>query len=326
MLKAIPANAKRLEDFMRAEAERYATLIEQRHHIELDAFAEQMRLKDEKLEAFRWQMLRTELETKQLQSHMEGLVKDVTQLRHDKMKLESLLLEREDELNSLKEQFASKLRPLNFFRNNSNLLPQSSELAQDAVWSRVKIVKRKPGEKDVEMMETLIEEDCEKEVHPLPLDQFDNTNSQVQSPQNKIEEVKHVSGEDNHSPNHIQAEATENIGSTSKPFNKTNQSQWKMDLHALGVSYKIKRLKQQLLLVERLTGKQTNDDQAEISDDSKVGIKTYLSLTTLLNKQVGRYQSLHEKTDELWKRMVSIDSVYFYYICFDIIIHFYYIC
>lgn len=228
-------------------------------------------------------------------------------------------MEREDELNSLKEQFASKLRPLNFFRNNSNLLPQSSELVQDAVWSRVKIVKRKPGEKEVEMMETLIEEDCEKEVHPLPLEQFDHANSQVQSPQNKIEEIKHVSVEDNHSPNHIKVDPTENIGSTSQSFNKTNQSQWKMDLHALGVSYKIKRLKQQLLLVERLTGKQTNDEQAEISDDSKAGIKTYLSLTTLLNKQVGRYQSLHEKTDELWKRMVSIESVYFYYICFDII-------
>ncbi|KAK7317116.1 hypothetical protein RJT34_01083 [Clitoria ternatea] len=307
---SIPANAKRLEDWMRAEAERYATLIEQRHHLELDAFAEQMRLKDEKLEAFRWQLLRTELETKQLQSHVEGLVKDVTQLRHDKMKLETLLLEREDELTSLKEQFASKLRPLNCFRTSSNLPPQSSsEPDQDAVWSRVKVVKRKPGEKELEMMETLIEVDCEKEVQCLPHDQSNNTNLLVQSPENEIEEEKHVSKEQsptpvqNQSPNQVETDAADKIASTStKP-----QSTWKMDLHALGISYKIKRLKQQLVLVERLTGRQANDEHPEITDDSKVGMKTYLSLTTLLNKQAGRYQSLQEKTDDLCKRMHEND-------------------
>lgn len=314
---AIPANAKRLEDWVRAETERYATLIEQRHHIELDAFAEQMRIKDEKLEAFRWQLLRTELETKQLQSHLEGLGKDVTQLRHDKMKLESLLLEREDAINSLKDQFASKLRPSNCFRNNSNLSPQSSEITQDPVWSRVKIVKRKPGEKQLEMMETLTEEVCEKEVQPLNHDQFDDANSQVQSPENKIEEEKHVCREDNptpvqyQSPNHIEIDTAEKIGSTSKPFNDAKQFQWKMDLHALGVSYKIKRLKQQLILIERLTGMQNNDEHAEINEDSKVGMKAYLSLITLLNKQIGRYQSLQEKTDDLCKRMVCIDSCIF---------------
>lgn len=311
---AIPANAQRLEDWVRAEAERYATLIEKRHHLELDAFAEQMRLKDEKLEAFRWQLLRMELETKQLQSHVEGLVKDVTQLRHDKMKLEALLLERDNELTSLKEQFASQLRPLNSFRNHSNLSPQSSELVQDAVWSKVKVIKRKPGEKEREIMETLIEEDCEKEVQPLPHDQFNNANLVVQSPENEIEEEKAISREDSpmqiQSPNQVEVGAAEKIASTSQPSNNnTKKSPWKMDLHALGVSYKIKRLKQQLVLVERLTGRQANDEQAEVSDDSKVGIKAYLSLTTMLNKQVGRYQSLQEKTDDLCRRMVSVNSI-----------------
>lgn len=310
---AIPANAKRLEGWMRAEAERYATLIEQRHHLELDAFAEQMQLKDEKLEAFRWQLLRTELEMKQMQAHVEGLVKDVTQLRHDKMRLETLLLEREDELTSLKEQFASKLRPLNYSRNNSNLPPQSSELAQDAVWSKVKVVKRKPGEKVLEMMETLVEEDCEKEVQCLPHDRLKSSNLLVQSPENEIEEEKGVSREDspipmqNQSPNKVEADTSEKMASTSQTLSTSEQSLWKMDLHALGVSYKIKRLKQQLVLVERLTGRKANDEQAEITDDSSVGMKAYLSLTTLLNKQVGRYQSLQEKTDDLCKRMHEND-------------------
>ncbi|KAG5036107.1 hypothetical protein GmHk_04G011761 [Glycine max] len=308
---SIPANAKRLEDWVRAEAERYATLIEQRHHLELDAFAEQMRLKDEKLEAFRWQLLRTELEMKQMQAHVEGLVKDVTQLRHDKMRLETLLLEREDELTSLKEQFVSKLRPL---KNNSNLPPQSLEIAQEAVWSRVKVVKRKPGEKVLETMETLVEEDCEKEVQCQPHDQVNGANLLVQSPETEIEEEKSISREDspttpmqNQSPSKVEADASEKIASTSQTLSTTKQSLGKMDLHALGISYKIKRLKQQLVLVERLTGRQANDEHAEITDDSKVGMKAYLSLTTLLNKQVGRYQSLQEKTDDLCKRMHEND-------------------
>ncbi|KAL9312865.1 hypothetical protein ACSQ67_018317 [Phaseolus vulgaris] len=303
---SIPANAKRLEDWMRAEAERYATLIKQRHHLELDAFAEQMQLKDEKVEAFRWQLLRTELEMKQMQAHMEELVKDVTQLRHDKMRLETLLLEREHELTSLQEKFVSKLRP---FKSNSNFPPQSSELAEDAVWSKVKVVKRKPGEKVLEMMETSVEEDCEKEVRCLPDDQLNRASLLVQSPENEIEEEEKVSWEDsptpiqNQCPNKVEADASEKMASTSQIPSTTKQPLWKMDLHALGISYKIKRLKQQLVLVERLTGKQANEEQAEIIDDCKVGMKAYLSLTTLLNKQVGRYQTLQEKTDDLCKRM-----------------------
>ncbi|KAK7282556.1 hypothetical protein RIF29_11445 [Crotalaria pallida] len=308
---SVPANAQRLEDWMRAEAERYATLIEQRHHLELEAFVDQMRLKDEKLEAFRWQLLRTELETKQLQSHVEGLVKDVTQLRHEKMKLEALLLEREDEVTSLKEQFTTQMRPLSCFRNHSNLPPQSSELVQDPVWAKVKVVKRKPGEKEQQMMETVIEEDCAKEVQPLAHDESNNANLVVQSPENDIEEEKVVSRENSsmqiQSPNQAEVDAAEKTASSSQSSNNTKKSTWKMDLHALGVSYKIKRLKQQLVLVERLTGRQANDEHAEIGDDSKDGIKAYLFLTTLLNKQVGRYRSLQEKTDDLCRRMHEND-------------------
>ncbi|MED6149679.1 hypothetical protein PIB30_064811 [Stylosanthes scabra] len=313
---AVPANAKRLDDWMRAEAERYAAIIEQRHHLELDAFAEQMRMKDEKVEAFRWQLLRTELETKQLQSHLEVLVKDVTQLRHDKMRLETLVLEREDELASLKEKFSSQIRSFNC----SNFHPQTSELVrQDAVWSKVKVTKRKPGEKEQDMVETLIEVDCEKEVQPVAHDQFNNdaNNSVVQSQDNEIEVEKEISMEVSSStitmqnqspnPNQVEVDAAEKIASTSQPSSKIIQSPWKMDLHALGVSYKIKRLKQQLVLVERLTGTQASDEKSETSDERKGGMKAYLSLTALLNKQVGRYQSLQEKTDDLCRRMHEND-------------------
>ncbi|KAK4277576.1 hypothetical protein QN277_015553 [Acacia crassicarpa] len=297
---AIGGNGKRLEEWVRAEAEKYANMIEQRHHIELDAFAEQMRLKDEKLEGFRWQLLRMELESKQLQSHMEGLIKDVTQLRHDKMKLESLLLEREEELSSLKQQFSSQLKSLNCHRNNLHLPLQSPELAQDhhPIWPKVKVVKRKPGEKEQEIKEIVIEEDCANNKQPLPL--------VVQSPESNFEEESDVVPKEdsplsNQSPSQADVvDAAEKVASAS---NTKHSSPWKMDLHALGVSYKIKRLKQQLVLVERLTGKQANDEDAEASDGGKAGMKAYFSLTSLLNKQAGRYQSLQEKTDDLCKRM-----------------------
>lgn len=110
MFVANTAKGKRLEHWVKAEAEKYAAMIEQRHHSDLDALAEEMSDKDEKLEAFHWQLLRMESELRKQQSHVEGLVKDVTHLRHAKMNLERLLLEREEELTSLKEKFTLQMK------------------------------------------------------------------------------------------------------------------------------------------------------------------------------------------------------------------------
>ena len=70
LFQAIAADVKRLEGWVRSEAEKYAAAIEKHHHLEIGAFAEQMRLRDEKLEAFRWRMLSMEIESKRLQSHI----------------------------------------------------------------------------------------------------------------------------------------------------------------------------------------------------------------------------------------------------------------
>ncbi|XVF24254.1 hypothetical protein REPUB_Repub13aG0111800 [Reevesia pubescens] len=67
----VTADVKRLEGWVRAKVEKYAIVTEKRHHLKLDAFAKQMRLKDEKLEAFCWWLLSMELESKQLQSYVE---------------------------------------------------------------------------------------------------------------------------------------------------------------------------------------------------------------------------------------------------------------
>ncbi|GMI85889.1 hypothetical protein like AT5G53020 [Hibiscus trionum] len=74
-----------------------------------------------------------------------------------------------------------------------------------------------------------------------------------------------------------------------------------MDLQALGVSYKIKRLKHQLLMLERLKGKQKSGKGMDGGGDNDM--KAFLLLISLLHKQVSRYQSLQGKIDDLCKRM-----------------------
>lgn len=60
-------------------------------------------------------------------------------------------------------------------------------------------------------------------------------------------------------------------------------------------------------MLERLTGKQESLEDTESNDNGQIGIKSFLALMSLLNKQVGRYQSFQEKADDLSKRMVSLD-------------------
>ncbi|PPR84553.1 hypothetical protein GOBAR_AA36162 [Gossypium barbadense] len=272
-------DVKRLEHWVRDEAEKYAAVIEKRHHLELDAFAEQMRLKDEKLEAFRWRLLSMELESKRMQSHAEGLNQDMSQLRQDNMKLEALLLEKEEELDSLKEQ------PLSCHKNNLiNLsLHDPALLTHDTVWPNVKIIKKKSTDKEQETNTTLLDESQE-----IPSNkETKNIRLIVQVPEKEFKEQKETP-----KPDPVEKETNSSALASTL---------WRMDLQALGVSYKIKRLKQQLLLLERLTGKQETGEDTEGSSDN--GMKGFLLSISLLNKQVGRYQSLQGKTDDLCKRM-----------------------
>ena len=257
------ADVKQLESWVLSEAEKYATLIEQRHHLELDAFAKQMRIKDEKLETFHWQLISMELESKRLQSHIEGMNKDMSQLKHDNMKLEALLLEREEELTSLKEQLASQLKALNCQNTNLNCSVHSPVIADEAIGSEV-INKRKQNGREQETRtpnseDLCQEEDVEKEEGNSSFNQSKDVGLIAHSPEKELEDDKEIANEGpvkegRTSP--VDIDVTENLASSSQPLNKTNNSPWRMDLHALQVSYKIKRLKQQLLMLERLTGKQ----------------------------------------------------------------------
>uniref|UniRef100_A0A6N2LMI4 Uncharacterized protein n=1 Tax=Salix viminalis TaxID=40686 RepID=A0A6N2LMI4_SALVM len=260
-----------VEGWVCSEAEKYAAAMERRHHLEIDAFAEQMRLKDEKLEAFRWRVLSMEIESKRLQSHIEGLNQDVSQIRHENMKLEALLLERQKELTGLKDKNAKK---------------ETKDHNQEEKVHLTETSQEKNTEK---------EEEDEKALH----NQSKNKTS--------LEEEEVVSNQGCTSASPVVADTVEKLALTSQSLMKTNNSTWGMDFHALGVSYKIKRLKQQLLMLETLTGKQDSGEHLGSSDEAKNGMKAFQALISLLHKQVNKYQSLQEKTDELCKRMHDND-------------------
>ncbi|KAJ0986135.1 hypothetical protein J5N97_004491 [Dioscorea zingiberensis] len=325
---------QQLRDWVRMEAEKYAMVLEQRHYAEIEAFTEQMRLKDEKLEAFRWQLLSVELESKQLQSHIEGLDGTISQFRDENLRLEGLLSDREKELKLLREQFDFYVQ---HFQKNSLNYTASSELMD---------VKKKPREKEQEMQQIMELKKMEKSSDSSSMTDFASPNNQLderaitcvnefyaeqsdgetESPENpgksfisitknskEIEEERVVSID----PGHIKSQNNFRGTPNTPEQTLTKNSSWKMDIHALGISYKIKRLKQQLLVVEKLTGEQamkqsaTANDSLSITDgpnkrktgESKQQFKGLLLVISLLNKQVKRYQSLEEKTDELCRKM-----------------------
>ncbi|CAI9274156.1 unnamed protein product [Lactuca saligna] len=237
------ANIGQLEGWVQCETEKYISVVEQRHEVEVNAFAEQLRLKDEKLEAFRWHSMSMDIEMKRLHSHIEGLDRDLTNLKQQNHKLESLLFNRESELHALQSELQLNT-------------PKSQKEKDEQVPSKAMVLA-------------------------------------VQSPDKEFEDKKDVVS--------VGEECSRKKAITNGE--NTSSSSWKMDLHALGVFYKIKRLKQQLLMFERLTGKQESCENREYDDKRKL-----YSLVSLVNKQVSRYQSLQEKANDICKRMYENDG------------------
>ncbi|XP_075492489.1 uncharacterized protein LOC142530541 [Primulina tabacum] len=154
MIHITTSDVEPLKNWVNSVAEKYKPAIEQRHYLELEAFAEQLRLKDEKLEAFRCRMLSMELESKRSQSHIEGLDHDLAQLKQEEMKLKATLLDREAELNKLKEQ-----------------LQLHAVVARDPVWSNVKVIKRKPRQRKPER-KAIAEDQISQEMENDKADQI----------------------------------------------------------------------------------------------------------------------------------------------------------
>ncbi|URE34467.1 hypothetical protein MUK42_16053 [Musa troglodytarum] len=335
---------QRLQDWIRKETEKYATILEQKHYAEIDAFAEQMRQKDEKLEAFRWRVLSMELETKRLKSHIEGLDGNLFHLREENIRLEAMLLDKEREIKSLKEEVSFHVRYVE--RNSSGFLPLPEACLSQSLRSEVKITSKRPTEKaekddqndteDTKVMqlgsrsarEVLLEEsgsidvdDTDSAESPSPTSNLQNHIDRTVSPSE--DQANNISATSSSANKEIEEEevnlepgnAQESNGrrkGCAESAGTMKDTSWKMDIQALAISYKIKRLKQQLVVLERLVGSQANKDDAsstpdgsndEKSDDHRQQVKGLLLLKSLLHKQLKRYQSLEEKTDDLCRRM-----------------------
>ncbi|KAG9448218.1 hypothetical protein H6P81_014346 [Aristolochia fimbriata] len=358
---AISTEVQQLEDWIRMETQKYASIIEQRHCSEIDAFAEQMRFKDEKIEVYRWRLLSMELESKRLQSHIEALEESVARFREENLKLEALLLDKEKELKTLKEKLASS--SLRSRKNNGSHNPRFQSVDPMTLWSEVKIIKKKlkengsddPGTTlylqdqqtalvlqgdDWSDQTTTLALPCGEFVGPStersckqPFEEVERSGENCERRSEKLSLTMHASEEEIEEEKEVVVDPCddpmENLSSSchlepksddkisSEGHFKKKDSPWKMDLQALGVSYKIKRLKQQLLLLERLTGSHaftrpaSNEEtgyEPGICESGKTGsqgqqTKGVQLIISLLNKQVKRYQSLEEKTNDLCKRL-----------------------
>lgn len=232
---------------------------------------EHMKLKDEKVEALCLHLMNSELESKRLRSCIEGLSQEMSQLRHNNTKLESLVSQRgeEESVSLKKQQFKTQLRSLVSHKNNTSCRRKNTETREDSQGNGVEKGRESYSPDELRHL-TLkaAQSDAEEE-------------SEKESLFTKI-------GKEN-------CKESETSTAGNPP--------WRMDLHALGVSFKIKRLKQQLMMIERYIGKQESQEIDKISSDT--GKRALLLLITLLNKQVTRYQSLQEKIDDLCKKMVK---------------------
>ncbi|CAL9079597.1 unnamed protein product, partial [Musa textilis] len=336
---------QQLQDWVRTGTEKYAAILEQRHHAEMEAFTEQMRQADEKLEALQRQMLSKELETKMLQSRIEGVDENLSHLREENIRLEAKLLDKEKEAKLLKEQLSFLLQQ--YQKSNLHCSP-SPEAGQQKIKERKSREKEKeskahksdaktPEENSLMQLESSkdsgintttnstgspsqtshVQEHGRHCTNKLSAEQPERVKENPLQDPNDIKEVKDVGVDpgDANEANSFQGDAaiSDKLSSTKPPIAK-EESSWKTDIHALGVSYNIRRLKQQLLVLEKLAGllaskqltamdaPRVGSDDRKI-DESKQKMKGFSRMKSLLNKQVKRYQSLEEKTDDLCRRM-----------------------
>ncbi|XP_074587723.1 uncharacterized protein LOC141843563 [Curcuma longa] len=345
-----------LQDWVRTENEKHASILEQRHHAEIEAFIEQIRERDEKLESCQRQVLGKEVEIKMLQSHIEGLDASLSHLREENIKLEAPLLEKEKEMELLKEQLSFLFQ--HYQKSHAACSLNLDSCQQKALCSEAKLKEKKSREKHKDSQSNSVgkiskikvdehtrsrhlasneeneyraskdidDKHCREDISAEPertassLQEDGETSVAPHSPIEEIKEVKEVSMNpiNSNKQNDLQGDAEISDKFTSpEPSFARDESYWKTDIHALGVSYNIKRLKQQLLVLEKLAGllakKQltnldiVNNDSIGANDreidENKQKMKGFFLMKSLLQKQVKRYQSLEEKTDDLCKRL-----------------------
>lgn len=101
----VPKNPK-LQDRLELEKSRYAFKLEQRHWQEIDAFERQMKARDERMEAFRWQLLHMEDEVQMCHRQIEDLKQSLENANEENRRLEELLKQEEDEFLACQKKLA----------------------------------------------------------------------------------------------------------------------------------------------------------------------------------------------------------------------------
>jgi hypothetical protein len=86
----------------------HAQHLEQRHWRELDAFERQMRLKDERLESFRWQLLSMESESSKLRSELEMVKSRLAMAVDEKCRAERAVEVKDKERRALMKTMVSE--------------------------------------------------------------------------------------------------------------------------------------------------------------------------------------------------------------------------
>ncbi|VYS70177.1 unnamed protein product [Arabidopsis thaliana] len=285
----VDGNAKKRENLVFGEEELCIRVIGNKQEIEIGDFTEHMKLKDEKVETLCLHLMNSELESKRLRSCIEGLSQEMLQLRHDNTQLEGMVNRRGEESVSLKNQ-DFKTQPKSLVPHKNNMSCRRKNTKTEARGEQ----EREFDSRDVSQVnatEKGRESYSPDELRHLTLkaaqsDAEEGSENERLLPENECTKREKA--------NSKESKSLIRSSSTSNP-------PWRMDLHALGVSYKIKRLKQQLMMLERYIGKPESQETEKNSSDT--GKRALLLLITLLNKQVTRYQSLQEKIDDLCKRM-----------------------
>ncbi|XP_003566770.2 uncharacterized protein LOC100823869 [Brachypodium distachyon] len=338
-----------LQEWFHMETERYTTMIRHRHSSELEAFTEQLRLKDEKLEAFRWRAASKDVEVARLRCRIQELEGRLSKHEQHGAGIEALLLDRESENTSLKEKLVAFQFPRALDSETSPPAEDGDDASEHCIpCSPVKIQRRDPSREstglsfpaqnfeDTEIRSTYARHDhaeiVELNESVLPDDHkaFDmeamevyhisvGSNDMPASARGSIDEDRPVIPTDQPHTSEIEEAYTEpgnvRVRTSTSGYSETTSdvadqkpSAWRVDIHALAVSYKIKRLKQQQIVLEKLAAAAEGGKEATMSNEasgssSRQQPRSYQLMISFVSKHVKRYQSLEDKIDDLCKRM-----------------------
>ncbi|OEL16865.1 hypothetical protein BAE44_0022116 [Dichanthelium oligosanthes] len=352
-----------LQEWFQMETEKYTAMINHRHSAEIEAFTEQLRLKDEKLEAFRWRAVSMDVEATRLRCRIQDLEARLAQHEKHNAGVEALLLKKKNKTRALKEQLetlqaqalgvvictaagdqdddaaddrcipCSPVKIRRTMSGESDRLSSGSSRNQEGIEVRKyhRAAENKPDEPvspaehkekafDVETTEALVVPvralACAAAAMPTEHERHDDTPAR-QSFRSEIEEEKEVYADPGNAQTQASTsssqEATSELALVVVPPDQKS-SAWKTDIHALAVSYKIKRLKQQLAVLEKLAAegkeeaaaatKPSGSEASCSSSSSRQHPRTrYHTMMSFLSKHVKRYQSLDDKIDDLCARM-----------------------